>query len=129
MGKREGVTLIELILVTVIIGIMATLAVPSYYRFMERNRERRGEVTLLAIHGAEKRYKLDNNAYYTCAPNCTLSGINSALGLELESNYFTYSIEPLNEGFRAIASRIGGDCTMSVTEKQSVSVRSQCLLD
>lgn len=55
--------MIELIVVVAIIMILATIIIPTYYKSVERARIVEAVTTLKAIHGAQMRYALENDAY------------------------------------------------------------------
>ena len=65
MNNKKGFTLIELLVVVLIIGILAAMAIPQYFKAVERSRM--GEaVTLLAnIAQAQQRKYLQINKYTT----------------------------------------------------------------
>jgi len=119
---KRALTLIELLMVAILIGIMAAMALPNYSKHLERGRGREAEANLALIYNAQKRYRLDNNIYFTCAPNCTADSINENLTLNIQDAYFNYSIgsSGSNEsGFIAIATRRDRDCQgkiMSITD-------------
>jgi len=93
MKKKPGFTLLELLLVMVIVGITAGIAIYSYPSFAERNIGKEAEVSLKLIYHAQKRHAFDNHGtYFSCAPHCTTELINSNLGIELRQANFTYSI-------------------------------------
>lgn len=70
MFRKEGneirinaFTLIELLIVIVIIGILATLAVPQYNQMMDRTKFSKGWVDLNYIVKSEVQYYFENNHY------------------------------------------------------------------
>jgi prepilin-type N-terminal cleavage/methylation domain-containing protein len=56
LKKREGFTLIELMIVVAIIGILAALAIPNFIQFQLRSKAGEGKVNLAAIRTAEEGY-------------------------------------------------------------------------
>jgi Tfp pilus assembly protein PilE len=56
-------TLLELVMVTVIIGILASMAVPSFHRALEQSRADVACANLRAIWSAQRLYWLDNRTY------------------------------------------------------------------
>jgi len=118
---KKGVTLIELIVIILIVGILATIAVTGYGRFVEHSRGQEAAANLELIYSAQKRFFLDNNTYLA-AP--TLAQINASLGLELTGTFFTYSTLGDARNFTATATRIGpqGICagfTMTISDRNS----------
>lgn len=65
MGKEKSFTLIELLIVWVIIGILASLAVPKYNDFIEQARLAEAISILGAIRKAEKAYQAETGEYKT----------------------------------------------------------------
>ncbi|MFH1459843.1 MAG: prepilin-type N-terminal cleavage/methylation domain-containing protein [Candidatus Omnitrophota bacterium] len=55
--KRKGFTLVELLMVVIIIGILVTIAVPSYFRSIERTKGGKAKAGLRAITNAQIQYR------------------------------------------------------------------------
>jgi len=69
--KREGFTLIELMIVVAIIGILAAIAIPNFIKFQLRSKAGEGKVNLAGIRTAEEAYFAEAGTYleWTPAPN------------------------------------------------------------
>jgi general secretion pathway protein G len=63
MKKIKAFTLIELLMVMVIIGILASLITTGAFRSIRSARESRAEADIVALEAALERYKLDTGAY------------------------------------------------------------------
>jgi prepilin-type N-terminal cleavage/methylation domain-containing protein len=61
--RRRGVSLIEVVMVTVIIGILVSLAVPTFHRAIEQSRADVAAANLRAIWSAQRLYWLANRSY------------------------------------------------------------------
>jgi len=74
---RKGFTLIELIVVVIVIGILATIAVPQYMRATERAKGGKARHALGVLASAEKMYRADRDTYMPA----TAGALNSSTGL------------------------------------------------
>ena len=61
--KMRGVTLLELMIVLVIIGIVAAFAYPQYRDFVDRAKRNEAKALLLEIAQNQERFYLQNNRY------------------------------------------------------------------
>ena len=63
MKVNPGFTLIELMVVVAIIGILATLAYPSYIDSVRKSNRADAKTTMLQVASQEERYYTENNVY------------------------------------------------------------------
>ena len=89
LRKMRGVTLIELMIVIVVLGILAAIAVPGYRRYLIRSQRSEAKISLLAIQTAEEKYYLQNNAYTN---NLTAATNAGGLGLQATSETGKYDL-------------------------------------
>lgn len=61
--KRKGFTLLELLIVVIIVGILASLALPRFLRAAEKARWAEARSMLGTIRGAQIRYQIENGVY------------------------------------------------------------------
>ncbi len=67
MKYMRGVTLLELMVVVVILGILTAIAYPSYRQFIERAKRTEARALLLRIAVDQERFYLQNNTFGTMA--------------------------------------------------------------
>ena len=63
--KHSGFTLIELMVVVVIIGILASIAVPSYTAYVENGRRAEGKAFALDLASRQERHFTQYSQYAT----------------------------------------------------------------
>ncbi|MDD5352628.1 MAG: prepilin-type N-terminal cleavage/methylation domain-containing protein [Candidatus Omnitrophica bacterium] len=99
--KRRAVTLIELVVVVIIVGILASIALPTYVRSRERTMDKQAQAILSLIRSAERAYRLETGLYYPQSTTAVtaIDTINTNLRLDLVSdNSWTYSITGATTG-------------------------------
>ncbi|MGA2774964.1 MAG: prepilin-type N-terminal cleavage/methylation domain-containing protein [Candidatus Omnitrophota bacterium] len=70
---RKGFTLIELIIVVIAIGILATIAVPQYLKAVERAKSAKAKHALSLVSQAEKMYRAQNDTYLAVGAGADLN--------------------------------------------------------
>jgi len=65
MKKQSGFTMLELMVVVVILGILATLVIPNVFGNREQAEQQKVISDLTALENAMEMYRLDNGMYPT----------------------------------------------------------------
>lgn len=100
-SRQRGVTLVELLTVMVIVAILASVAIPSYRRYLVRTNRADAKTALMQLQAAEEKFYLQNNAY---TDNIT-SGSPNGLGLTTTTvnGFYTIEVKPENDNQSYIA--------------------------
>ncbi len=61
--ERKGFTLIELLVVVLIIGILASIAIPQYFKVVEKARVAEAMSLIASVKSAEERYLARGGTY------------------------------------------------------------------
>ena len=87
--RQSGFTLIELMITTAIVAILAAVAYPSYTRYIVRSNRTAAQAQMLDIANREQQFLLANRAYATKA-------VLEASGYSVPSNVssrYSYTID------------------------------------
>lgn len=63
INKKSGFSLVELTIVVVILGVLATFAVPRFMSSVEKTKASESFTYLAQIEGAQARYNAENGRY------------------------------------------------------------------
>ena len=98
---QRGITLMELMIVVVIVGIMAAIAYPNYRDFAARAKRNEAMDILLEIAQNQERFYLQNNTYTADPANVG--------GTATKENYYALSIDSADiNGFELTATAVPG---------------------
>lgn len=88
---EKGVTLIELMVVMIIVGILAAVAIPSYRQYVIRSQRTDAKEALLRLATAQEKFYLQNNRYALEAERATAPP--DGLGIPTsEHGWYTLSV-------------------------------------
>lgn len=92
LGKRQfGITLIELMIVVAILGILASIAVPSYRQYILESRRSEAKEALMSAQLLLEEYRITCAQYGKATSDCTTALTMSALGAT-NSTYYQYTL-------------------------------------
>ena len=63
MKSNKGLTLIELLIVIVIVGVLAAIAIPAYRNYMQRARRADAKTALEQFRAAQEMFRAERGSY------------------------------------------------------------------
>ena len=103
LNNKQAFTLIELLVVVLIIGILASVALPQYQKAVEKSRAAEARNILNSISTAYKAYVLENDKIPSSFADLSISFTdengNPVTGPSFNSKYFTYAIAGSHPNF------------------------------
>lgn len=109
---KKGFTLLELVIVIIIIGVLASLGFIQYTRMVERGRTSEAKAMLGTIRTAEQGYYLERGVYTAALDELAVEVVPA--GICDAEYYFSYSVAVAGPTFIATANR----CTVGGKEPQ-----------
>lgn len=100
-GGRSGSTLLELMVIVVITGVLAAMAVPSYQAAVEQARVDQAASMLRTIWAAQRFYRLDHGDYATTLGELQGAGLLDTV-VDMDKYHFTVG----TGGFPVTAGRV-----------------------
>lgn len=117
--SHRGFTLVELLIVVAIVAILASVAVPTYQRYVSEGRRADAAAGLLEIQQKLERWRVNNPSYSGCT-DCTAPGNTSA----------TFVIDPATATSYTITATLtpaDADCpTMSINQNGEKGGNAVC---
>jgi type IV pilus assembly protein PilE len=82
--RRNGFTLIEVMITVVIVAILASIALPSYQRYVIRAKRSAAQAQMMEIANRQQQFLLANRSY---ADKTTLTASGYTLPSDVAANY------------------------------------------
>jgi type IV pilus assembly protein PilE len=108
-NKMRGMTLIELVVVMAIVGVLASIAIPSYRQYLLRSHRAEAKSALLNLAAAQEKFYLQANTYAGAALLDDAPPAGLGLPATTVNGHFTVAITAADdESFSATATAAGG---------------------
>lgn len=121
---QRGVTLIELVVVMIIVGVLAAIAIPTYRQYVLRSQRSDAKDALLALATAQEKFYLQCNTYATAIAAANNCGAGQVQGAAASKNgWYTLAIVGGNAtSYTVSATAVAGEKQFEDTACRSFSV-------
>lgn len=126
---QKGFTLVEIMIVVAIIGILASIAVPSYQDYVKKGKAAEATATLADLRIKMEQYYQDNRTYVggPCAPTSGAKYFTYSCSVETETAYtlkgegksaenmggFEYTVDQANAKISKYDGTTGSSCWLT----------------
>jgi type IV pilus assembly protein PilE len=109
MKVQKGFTLVELMIVVAIVGILASVALPSYSNYVRRGKIAEATTNLTGLRVSMEQYYQDNRTYQNAAGAC-------GVVMPTSPQYFTMTcVAPTVDTYTITATGIGSMLNFAYT--------------
>lgn len=113
MLKKNGFSLVEVLVVIIIIGILVALALPGFGVTKERTLDKEAKASLRLIQAAQKIYRMEMGFYFPSATSSSdVNLINTNLKVRLpvppKTLFWNYMVDAVIQQIRATRNKTGG---------------------
>lgn len=122
--KNDGFTLLEVVITVAVVGLLASIAYPSFMDSVRKARRSDATTTLLELQLAQEKYRANNSTYAT---NLTTLGWNStsrdgfysvAIGTATAVSWVATAAP------KSGTAQVGDSCSFSITQDGPTVVTS-----
>jgi type IV pilus assembly protein PilE len=88
-ARQAGFSLIELMVAVLVVGILASIAVPTYTAQIRKSHRTEARSAILDLAGREERYLSLSNSYSAVPTDLNYPGTTWGTGIAVGSGYYT----------------------------------------
>ncbi|GAA0692976.1 type IV pilin protein [Marinobacterium maritimum] len=98
LRTNAGFTLIELMIVVVVIGVLASIAYPAYLEYVAKSKRAEGKAALALAAQRMERCFTANNTYAGCAINVVVDSGSYTISLQGAATTSAYKLQAVPAG-------------------------------
>jgi prepilin-type N-terminal cleavage/methylation domain-containing protein len=96
VAKKQGFTLVEIMIVVAIIGLLAAIAIPNFVKARTTSQQNACINNLRLIDAAKQQWALEQRQQTTSSPNANGSDLQPYLGRGANGELPTCPVDPAN---------------------------------
>lgn len=128
--RQRGLTLIELVVVILVVGVLAAVAVPTYRNYVMRSQRSDAKEALLALAAQQEKFYLQCNWYGETIANAPVCGANQGASqvqgaTESENGWYQLAVDADDTDgleFAITATAVAGENQFQDTECRTFRV-------
>ena len=98
MRSKRGITLIELLIVIVIVGILAAIAIPAYTNYLQRARRVDAKTALEQVRAAQEMWRAEKGCYARDGVDCQGNALAGTAEVKLQNTMGAPAPNPARVG-------------------------------
>ena len=95
LSRQRGMTLVEILIVTVIVAILTSIAIPSYFNQVQKSRRAEAKQALVQVATMQQQFRTEQNRFTT---DLTELGFANAGWNDTENGFYEHSVVAATAG-------------------------------